>query len=112
MVRPRRFALRAPRGDVSRRFSCAGVPFDDYAASALFLYFGLKTLKDAYDLPADSDNEELEDAEKAVENLNSEQEDSSTWGLTLQTFSLVAFWAFLGSLLIPLNQRWPLPALG
>eukprot|EP01041_Mallomonas_annulata_P001840 gene1840-3562_t len=69
-----------------------GIPFDDYIAVAAFAYFGLKTLKDAFDLdPADSSGieEEREEAEKSVAGLTADQKRKSTIALILQTFSLV-----------------------
>ncbi|CAM9347693.1 unnamed protein product [Phaeothamnion confervicola] len=66
------------------------IPFDDYVAVAAFLFFGLNTLKDAYQLPDDSsgiDNEK-EEAEEEVKKVGTEKK-ASAWALILQTFSLV-----------------------
>eukprot|EP00640_Fibrocapsa_japonica_P003524 CAMPEP_0113939954 /NCGR_PEP_ID=MMETSP1339-20121228/6160_1 /TAXON_ID=94617 /ORGANISM="Fibrocapsa japonica" /LENGTH=293 /DNA_ID=CAMNT_0000943605 /DNA_START=228 /DNA_END=1109 /DNA_ORIENTATION=- /assembly_acc=CAM_ASM_000762 len=64
-------------------------PVDTYIAVAAFLYFGVKTLKDAYELPAGDKSgieEELEDAQESVKEIAG---DKNAWGLILQTFSLV-----------------------
>ena len=65
---------------------------DDYIAVAAFSYFGLKTLKDAYDLdPSDSSGieEEREEAEKSVAEMTSDEKRSNTIALLVQVFSLV-----------------------
>ena len=69
-----------------------GIPFDDYVAVAAFGYFGLKTLKEAFDLPpGDSSGIEEEKAEavKTVEEVTIDQKRKSTLTLLAQTFSLV-----------------------
>jgi putative Ca2+/H+ antiporter (TMEM165/GDT1 family) len=69
-----------------------GIPFDDYIAVAAFAYFGGKTLYEALQL-VDGDNsgidEEKEDAEKAVEEITSDQMRRSALAAIVQTFSLV-----------------------
>lgn len=67
-----------------------GLPLDDIAAAALFAYFGLKTIKDSYDLPSDGGdaNDELEDAQQVVDEVG-EKAAGGTLALILQTFSLV-----------------------
>lgn len=50
----------------------SGLPLDDIIAAAAFLYFGLVTLRDAYDLPDDSNEgieEEKAEAEQSVKEL-------------------------------------------
>lgn len=50
----------------------SGLPLDDIIAAAAFLYFGLNTLKDAYELPDDSNegiDEERAEAEESVKEL-------------------------------------------
>ncbi|CAM9116285.1 unnamed protein product [Discosporangium mesarthrocarpum] len=67
----------------------SGIPFDDIVAAAAFLYFGLNTLKDAYELPEDSNEgieEEKAEAEESVKDLGGKK---TFWALILQTFSLV-----------------------
>lgn len=68
-----------------------GFKFDQWVAVIAFSYFGLKTLKDSYDM-ADGDSsgvdEERAEAEKAVEESNA-PEQKTPWGTILQIFSLV-----------------------
>eukprot|EP00904_Undaria_pinnatifida_P005919 jgi/Undpi1/2457/HiC_scaffold_13.g05837.m1 len=67
----------------------SGLPIDDIVAAAAFLYFGLNTLKDAFELPDDSNegiDEERAEAEESVKELESKK---TVWALILQTFSLV-----------------------
>jgi len=68
-----------------------GYPLDDYAAVAAFLYFGIKTLKEAYDLPSGDSSGIEEELQEATEEVQEFQKKSatSTWGLILQVFSLV-----------------------
>lgn len=50
----------------------SGLPIDDIIAAAAFLYFGLNTLKDAYELPDDSNegiDEERAEAEESVKEV-------------------------------------------
>lgn len=50
----------------------SGLPVDDIIAAAAFLYFGLITLKDAYELPSDSNEgieEEKAEAEESVKEV-------------------------------------------
>ena len=50
----------------------SGLPVDDIIAAAAFLYFGINTLKDAYQLPDDSNegiDEERAEAEESVKEL-------------------------------------------
>lgn len=50
----------------------SGLPLDDIIAAAAFLYFGINTLKDAYQLPDDSNegiDEERAEAEESVKEL-------------------------------------------
>lgn len=50
----------------------SGLPVDDIVAAAAFLYFGINTLKDAYQLPDDSNegiDEERAEAEESVKEL-------------------------------------------
>ncbi|CAM9981059.1 unnamed protein product [Sphacelaria rigidula] len=50
----------------------SGLPLDDIIAAAAFLYFGAITLKDAYELPSDSNEgieEEKAEAEESVKEL-------------------------------------------
>ncbi|CAM9793931.1 unnamed protein product [Chrysoparadoxa australica] len=73
-------------------FTSGGIPYDDILAAAAFLYFGLNTLKGAYDLP-DDDNSGIEgekaDAEEAIQDVVAKPGSSGFWALILQTFSLV-----------------------
>ncbi|CAM9530275.1 unnamed protein product [Choristocarpus tenellus] len=67
----------------------SGLPFDDIIAAAAFLYFGLNTLKDAYESPDNSNEgieEEKAEAEESVKELG---EKKTVWALILQVFSLV-----------------------
>jgi len=66
-----------------------GLPLDDYAAIAAFTFFGLKTLKEAFDLSEDSGkmDEELADAEEAVS--GSSAPNDTAWGQIASTFALV-----------------------
>eukprot|EP00903_Cladosiphon_okamuranus_P013516 g12588.t1 len=67
----------------------SGLPVDDIVAAAAFLYFGIITLKDAYQLPDDSNegiDEERAEAEESVKELAGKK---TVWALVLQTFSLV-----------------------
>lgn len=68
-----------------------GFKFDQWVAVLAFSYFGLKTLKDSYEM-ADGDSsgmdEERSEAEKAVEE-SSAPEQRTPWGTILQIFSLV-----------------------
>eukprot|EP00752_Nemacystus_decipiens_P007068 g6334.t1 len=67
----------------------SGLPVDDIIAAAAFLYFGINTLKDAYQLPDDSNEgieEERAEAEESVKELEGKK---TVWALILQTFSLV-----------------------
>uniref|UniRef100_A0A6S9LQ96 GDT1 family protein n=1 Tax=Heterosigma akashiwo TaxID=2829 RepID=A0A6S9LQ96_HETAK len=72
-----------------------GLPLDDYAAVAAFLYFGLKTLKDAAALPSGDNSgveEELEEAEEEVEAFQKAAADrgaGAPLALIAQTFGLV-----------------------
>jgi len=66
-----------------------GIPLDDYAAVAAFTFFGLKTLKDAFD----EDNvgvmeEELEEAEEVVEGSEALKV-ATKWAQILSTLGLV-----------------------
>ena len=54
----------------------SGLPIDDIVAAAAFLYFGLNTLKDAYELPDDSNegiDEERAEAEESVKELENKK---------------------------------------
>lgn len=54
----------------------SGLPVDDIIAAAAFLYFGINTLKDAYQLPDDSNegiDEERAEAEESVKELESKK---------------------------------------
>lgn len=54
----------------------SGLPIDDIVAAAAFLYFGLNTLKDAYELPNDSNegiDEERAEAEESVKELENKK---------------------------------------
>ena len=52
----------------------AGLAIDDYAAIILFAYFGVQTIRDASELPAEGEtskmDEELEEAEEVVEDFS------------------------------------------
>lgn len=67
-----------------------GLPIDDYAAVAAFTFFGLKTLKDAWELDGESSvmDEELADAEEAVESTDNLLQ-ASSGGQILSIFGLV-----------------------
>lgn len=57
----------------------SGLPLDDIVAAAAFLYFGVITLKDAYELPTDSNEgieEEKAEAEESVKELGGK---NSVW---------------------------------
>ncbi len=70
-----------------------GLPLDDYAAVAAFTFFGIKTLKEAFDIE-DSEggestmDEELADAQDAVENSKTITE-TTAWAQIISTFGLV-----------------------
>lgn len=54
----------------------SGLPIDDIVAAVAFLYFGIITLKDAYQLPEDSNegiDEERAEAEESVKELQDEK---------------------------------------
>lgn len=68
-----------------------GIPLDDVAAVIAFAFFGLKTLKEASEIP-DGDNsgvdEEYEEAVEAVDESKTITE-VTAWGKILSTFGLV-----------------------
>jgi len=68
-----------------------GLPLDDYAAIGAFTFFGLKTLKEAFDLEATEESkmeEEAKEAEEEVEGIES-KEGETAWGLIASAFGLV-----------------------
>mmetsp|Transcript_57125 Transcript_57125/g.66763 ORF Transcript_57125/g.66763 Transcript_57125/m.66763 type:complete len:341 (-) Transcript_57125:244-1266(-) len=67
-----------------------GLPIDDYVAVAAFAFFGLKTIKEAWDIDEGNSimDEELADAEEAVESSNNIM-DASTGAQILSIFGLV-----------------------
>lgn len=68
-----------------------GIPFDDYVAVAAFLYFGTKTLYEAYiaDEKSSSIEEEKAEAEELVSEVSMKKKKNTTIAAILQTFSLV-----------------------
>lgn len=67
-----------------------GVPLDDYAAVVAFAFFGLKTLKEAFDLKEGEStmDEELADAQEAVSGSRTISE-VTFWGQIASIFTLV-----------------------
>lgn len=67
-----------------------GVPLDDYAAVVAFAFFGLKTLKEAFDLEEGEStmDEELADAQEAVSGSRTISE-VTAWGQIASIFALV-----------------------
>lgn len=68
-----------------------GLPLDDIAAVLAFTFFGLKTLKDSYDIQEGDESgmdEEFADAEEAVEGSRTVKE-VTAWGKIISTFGLV-----------------------
>lgn len=68
-----------------------GIPFDDYVAVAAFMYFGCKTLYEAYksDSQSSSIEEEKAEAEELVSEVSITQKRNTAIAAILQTFSLV-----------------------
>ena len=64
------------------------VPWDDYAAVALLLFFGIRTLLDAADAD-EAAEEERDDAQTAVAGLASSQGGQQTAAVLASTFALV-----------------------
>jgi|Transcript_31707 putative Ca2+/H+ antiporter (TMEM165/GDT1 family) len=71
----------------------AGLAIDDYAAIILFAYFGVQTIRDASELPAEGEtskmDEELEEAEEVVEDFSRQVINREFLALLVSTFSLV-----------------------
>jgi putative Ca2+/H+ antiporter (TMEM165/GDT1 family) len=67
-----------------------GIPLDDVAACLAFLFFGLKTLKEAFDLePGESVmDEEFSEAQEAVDGSESVKQ-TTPWGQLASIFALV-----------------------
>jgi len=67
------------------------IPFDDYAAIALLLWFGFQNVREGLTRPAEDEEGELKDAEESVAEATSEQKIWKAGGLRLmaQTFGLV-----------------------
>lgn len=71
-----------------------GIPLDDVAAALAFAFFGLKTLKEALDMDPNEGgggvmDEELAEAEEAVEESTSIQAAASKLGVLASIFALV-----------------------
>jgi putative Ca2+/H+ antiporter (TMEM165/GDT1 family) len=69
-----------------------GIPFDDYVAIAAFIYFGGKTLYDAYTSPEGSSSgidEERKEAEKEVQGATKDGEGLDRIAVLASTFGLV-----------------------
>lgn len=67
-----------------------GIPLDDLAAVIAFAFFGLKTLKEAFDMEEGESvmDEEFAEAEEEVENSSTIQK-TSKWGQLASIFALV-----------------------
>ena len=68
------------------------LPLDDYLAAGLLVYFGVNTLKEAWELPEGENskmNEEREDAEEAISDVVAKEDNSEAFQLILSTFALV-----------------------
>jgi putative Ca2+/H+ antiporter (TMEM165/GDT1 family) len=67
-----------------------GLPLDDIAAVLAFAFFGVKTLKEAYDLDEGESimDEEFEDAQEAVDGSQTVKQ-VTPWGQIVSTFGLV-----------------------
>merc|ERR1712179_282098 len=67
-----------------------GIPLDDVAAVLAFTFFGLKTLKEAFDMDSDESvtDEEFAEAEEAVEGSNTIKQITASAQI-ISTFGLV-----------------------
>lgn len=67
-----------------------GLPYDKYIAILAFSYFGLSTLYEAYNAPSDSSrDEELHEAEKLVNSIDTQNHKFQKFKFIVQTFSLI-----------------------
>lgn len=57
----------------------SGLPLDDIIAASAFLYFGVNTLRDAYQLPDDSNEGIDEDRAEAEESVNELEGKKTAW---------------------------------
>lgn len=64
------------------------IPFDDYAAVALLLWFGYQNIRDAIGMTQD-DDDELQDAKDVVAGKSAEQKSTSSMRVVTETSSLI-----------------------
>jgi len=67
----------------------SSIPVAEIIAVALLVYFGLRSLKDAWDLPAENSGDELADATETVDKVSASWKSGETWRTVFEVASLV-----------------------